>query len=127
MLWGIATAQNFRIASPACIHRTLLQLALDMIGTRGGVKPGVTKEKRIKYARDILQKELLPHIGINEQCDTKKVKFLFISSREILTQFLAGLLLGIRGSPLVANRTPPPRARRPRPLRQQGVPFFLRW
>jgi len=51
-------------------------LALDMIGTRGVVKPGVTKDKRIKYAKDILQKELLPHIGVNTQTETKKAYFL---------------------------------------------------
>ncbi|EZA47574.1 DNA-directed RNA polymerase II subunit RPB2 [Ooceraea biroi] len=35
-------------------------VALNFIGSRGA-KPGVTKEKRIKYAREILQKEMLPH------------------------------------------------------------------
>nr|KAG5714252.1 hypothetical protein BaRGS_018469 [Batillaria attramentaria] len=34
-------------------------VALNFIGARGA-KPGVTKEKRIKYAREILQKEMLP-------------------------------------------------------------------
>ena len=49
------------------------QNSLDWIGTRGNVKPGVTRERRIKYARDLLQKELLPHVGVNELCETKKV------------------------------------------------------
>eukprot|EP00042_Codosiga_hollandica_P059449 m.916301 g.916301 ORF g.916301 m.916301 type:complete len:1179 (+) comp60162_c0_seq1:57-3593(+) len=51
-------------------------LALDFIGKRGGVRPGVTKEKRIKYARDILQKEFLPHIGLSANSDRKKAYFL---------------------------------------------------
>lgn len=50
-------------------------VALNFIGARGA-KPGVTKEKRIKYAREILQKEMLPHVGISDFCETKKAYFL---------------------------------------------------
>nr|XP_032828003.1 DNA-directed RNA polymerase II subunit RPB2-like [Petromyzon marinus] len=50
-------------------------VALNFIGSRGA-KPGVTKEKRIKYARDILQKEMLPHVGVSDFCETKKAYFL---------------------------------------------------
>lgn len=50
-------------------------VALNFIGVRGA-KPGVTREKRIKYAKDILQKELLPHVGISSFCETKKAYFL---------------------------------------------------
>jgi len=46
-------------------------VALDFIGKRG-TTVGVTKEKRIQYAKEILQKEMLPHVGINEFCETKK-------------------------------------------------------
>ena len=49
-------------------------VALDYIGKRGSVE-GVTREKRIEYAQDILQKELLPHVGMSEYCETKKVYF----------------------------------------------------
>lgn len=38
-------------------------VALNFIGSRGA-RPGVTKEKRIKYAKEILQREMLPHVGI---------------------------------------------------------------
>jgi DNA-directed RNA polymerase II subunit RPB2 len=31
------------------------------------------RSKRIDYAREILQKELLPHVGVDEGCETKKV------------------------------------------------------
>ncbi len=48
-------------------------MALDYIGKRGSTI-GATKEKRIQYARDLLQKELLPHIGIEPFCETKKVR-----------------------------------------------------
>ena len=37
---------------------------------------GVTKEKRIKYAKEILQKEMLPHVGVSEFCETRKAFFL---------------------------------------------------
>jgi len=50
-------------------------VALNHIGSRGA-KPGVTKEKRIKYAREILQKEMLPHVGISDFCETRKAYFL---------------------------------------------------
>lgn len=50
-------------------------VALNFIGARGA-KPGVTKEKRIKYAREILQKEMLPHVGVSDFCETKKAYFL---------------------------------------------------
>lgn len=46
-------------------------MALNFIGIRGA-KPGVTKEQRIKYAKEILQKEMLPHVGVSEHCETKK-------------------------------------------------------
>lgn len=49
-------------------------MALDYIGKRGATV-GVTREKRIKYARDILQKEMLPHVGVGEFCETKKAYY----------------------------------------------------
>lgn len=50
------------------------QVALDYIGKRGATV-GVTREKRIKYAREILQKEMLPHVGVGEYCETKKAYY----------------------------------------------------
>jgi len=50
-------------------------VALNFIGSRGA-RPGVTKEKRIKYAREILQKETLPHVGVSDFCETRKAYFL---------------------------------------------------
>ncbi|XP_075459757.1 DNA-directed RNA polymerase II subunit RPB2 isoform X3 [Ascaphus truei] len=50
-------------------------VALNFIGSRGA-KPGVTKEKRIKYAKEVLQKEMLPHVGVSDFCETKKAYFL---------------------------------------------------
>ena len=53
----------------------LLQVALDYIGKRGATV-GVTREKRIQYAREILQREMLPHVGIVGNNETKKVCFV---------------------------------------------------
>ena len=50
-----------------------VQVALDYIGKRGATV-GVTKEKRIQYAREILQREMLPHVGIVGNNETKKVQ-----------------------------------------------------
>jgi len=50
-------------------------VALNFIGARGA-RPGVTKEKRIKYAREILQKETLPHVGMSDFCEHRKAYFL---------------------------------------------------
>lgn len=49
-------------------------MALDYIGKRGATV-GVTREKRIQYAREILQREMLPHVGIVGNNETKKVPF----------------------------------------------------
>ncbi|KZF24297.1 DNA-dependent RNA polymerase II RPB140 [Xylona heveae TC161] len=51
------------------------EVALDFIGKRGN-STGVTRDKRIKYARDIMQKELLPHISQKEGSETRKAFFL---------------------------------------------------
>lgn len=48
--------------------------ALDYIGRRGQQQG--TKERRIRYARDIMQKEFLPHISQAEGSETKKAFFL---------------------------------------------------
>ncbi|GBG87225.1 hypothetical protein CBR_g45284 [Chara braunii] len=46
-------------------------VALDFIAKRGSTV-GATREKRVRYAKEILQKELLPHIGVGEFCETRK-------------------------------------------------------
>lgn len=51
------------------------EVALDFIGKRGS-SHGVSREKRIKYARDIMQKEVLPHISQVEGSETRKAFFL---------------------------------------------------
>lgn len=51
------------------------ETALDFIGRRGTAL-GIKKEKRIQYAKDILQKEFLPHITQLEGFESRKASFL---------------------------------------------------
>lgn len=51
------------------------EVALDFIGKRGNSQ-GVARDKRIKYAREIMQKETLPHISQSEGSETRKAFFL---------------------------------------------------
>lgn len=51
------------------------ETALDFIGRRGTAL-GIKKEKRIQYAKDILQKEFLPHITQLEGFESRKAFFL---------------------------------------------------
>ncbi|KAF2637389.1 second largest subunit of RNA polymerase II [Massarina eburnea CBS 473.64] len=48
--------------------------ALDYIGKRGSSQ-GATKDKRLKYAKDIMMREFLPHISQKEGQDTRKAFF----------------------------------------------------
>jgi DNA-directed RNA polymerase II subunit RPB2 len=61
-----------------CIEESFViqgrEVALDFIGKRG-TETGVTRERRIKYAADILQKEMLPHVGIKPHQETRKAYF----------------------------------------------------
>jgi DNA-directed RNA polymerase II subunit RPB2 len=57
--------------------------ALDFIGRRGSAKD-VTKEDRIRYAAGILQKEVLPHVGTEEHCESKKGFFLGYAVHKLL-------------------------------------------
>lgn len=50
-------------------------VALRFIGARGE-RSGVIKDKRIKYAKQILQKEMLLHVSVSDFCETKEAYFL---------------------------------------------------
>ena len=52
------------------------EVALDYIGKRGNGMHGANRVNRIRAARDLLQKELLPHISQSEGCETRKAFFL---------------------------------------------------
>lgn len=50
------------------------QIALDFIGNRG-TTTGLNRERRLRYAQEILQKEMLPHISMAEGSESKKAYF----------------------------------------------------
>jgi len=58
-------------------------LALDYIGKRAAAA-GVARAKRIEYAREILQKELLPHVGQAPFCETRKAFFVGYMAHRLL-------------------------------------------
>ncbi|BGP55023.1 hypothetical protein JCM8202_002196 [Rhodotorula sphaerocarpa] len=49
-------------------------VALDFIGRRGTV-PALSRDRRINYAQEILQKEMLPHVSMAPGQNTKKAYF----------------------------------------------------
>ncbi|MES1921429.1 DNA-dependent RNA polymerase II [Bonamia ostreae] len=61
------------------------ELALDYIGRRGKAI-GNPKSERIIYAKNILQNELLSHIGVNDWCETQKAYYIgYIINRLLKT------------------------------------------
>ncbi|KAJ9156196.1 DNA-directed RNA polymerase subunit beta [Pleurostoma richardsiae] len=52
------------------------EVALDFIGKRGNNTHSVSRRDRVRAAKDILQKEMLPHISQKEGCETRKAFFL---------------------------------------------------
>jgi len=63
------------------------QVALDYIGKRG-TEPGVSKEKRILFARGVLQRDMLPHVGTDDYCETKKAYFIGYMVHRLLSAAL---------------------------------------
>ena len=53
---------------------THAQIALDYIGNRG-TTTGLNRERRLRYAQEILQKEMLPHVSMAEGSESKKAYF----------------------------------------------------
>ncbi|KAF2839438.1 DNA-dependent RNA polymerase II RPB140 [Patellaria atrata CBS 101060] len=73
------------LCMPSIEESVLIQdreVALDFIGKRGS--QAGTRERRIKYARDIMQKEFLPHISQREGSETRKAFFLGYMAHRML-------------------------------------------
>ncbi|KRY73812.1 DNA-directed RNA polymerase II subunit RPB2 [Trichinella pseudospiralis] len=78
IVYDFDDAEMMEMVKPSLDEAFVIQeqtVALNFIGSRG-VQPGITREKRVKYAKEILQKETLPHVGISDFCETKKAYFL---------------------------------------------------
>lgn len=61
--------------------------ALDFIGRRGA-PIGSTQSQRVSFARKVLQKEFLPHVGTREFCETKKAYFFGYMVNKLLMVYL---------------------------------------
>mmetsp|Transcript_137202 Transcript_137202/g.237569 ORF Transcript_137202/g.237569 Transcript_137202/m.237569 type:complete len:1210 (-) Transcript_137202:129-3758(-) len=62
------------------------ELALDFIAKRGPTM-GATRDIRIQYARELVQKELLPHVGRTPYCESRKAHFIgYMTNRLLLGQ-----------------------------------------
>jgi DNA-directed RNA polymerase II subunit RPB2 len=66
---------------------TTQEVALDFIGKRGSVL-GAPREKRIQYAKSILQKEFLPHVGTDENRENQKAYFFGYMINKLLSTSL---------------------------------------
>lgn len=83
-----------------------------LLGTRGPT-PGATRERRIRYSKELLQKDFLPHVGVNEFCETKKAYFFgymlhrlllaALGRREVRPQWLLSFLVVLE---LLISRVP---------------------
>ncbi|KAI1408354.1 DNA-dependent RNA polymerase II beta subunit [Hypoxylon sp. FL1857] len=60
------------------------EVALDYIGKRGNQSHNVARDRRIRAAKDILQKEMLPHISQTEGCETRKAFFFGYMCHKLL-------------------------------------------
>jgi len=61
--------------------------ALDFIGRRG-CPPGTPRNERLRWATDVLKKELFAHIGVGEFCETHKAYFLGHSVNKLCLSIL---------------------------------------
>jgi len=63
------------------------ELALDFLAKRGPTM-GASKDIRIQYARELLQKELLPHIGRTPNIEPRKAYFAGYMTNRLLLGYL---------------------------------------
>ncbi|KAN0021895.1 hypothetical protein ACTFIU_004040 [Dictyostelium citrinum] len=79
-------AQMMDLMRPSLEESFVIQsqeVALDYLGKRGSTMG--TREQRIKFAREVLQKEMLPHVSVAEFYETKKAFYFgYITHRLLL-------------------------------------------
>ncbi|KAJ7786518.1 DNA-dependent RNA polymerase II second largest subunit [Mycena metata] len=75
--YDMQDAQMIEMLKP-CINDGFViqdrEIALDFIGNRG-TTTGLSRERRIRYAQEILQKEMLPHVSMAEGSESNKAYF----------------------------------------------------
>jgi DNA-directed RNA polymerase II subunit RPB2 len=64
------------------------QVALDYIGKRCNTV-GANRAARAKYAHDLLQKEMLPHVGTTENLEVRKAFFLGYMINKLLATYMS--------------------------------------
>ncbi|EIM92272.1 DNA-dependent RNA polymerase II second largest subunit [Stereum hirsutum FP-91666 SS1] len=75
--YDMEDAQMLEMLKPCIDDGFVIQdreIALDFIGNRG-TTTGLSRERRLRYAQEILQKEMLPHISMSEGSESKKAYF----------------------------------------------------
>ncbi|GJJ09697.1 DNA-dependent RNA polymerase II [Clathrus columnatus] len=75
--YDMQDAQMLEMLKPCIDDGFVIQdrdVALDFIGNRG-TTTGLSRERRLRYAQEILQKEMLPHISMMEGQESKKAYF----------------------------------------------------
>lgn len=75
--YDMQDAQMLEMLKPCIDDGFVIQdreVALDFIGNRG-TTTGLSRERRIRYAQEILQKEMLPHVSMSEGSESKKAYF----------------------------------------------------
>ncbi|KAF8516141.1 DNA-dependent RNA polymerase II second largest subunit [Hysterangium stoloniferum] len=75
--YDMQDAQMLELLKPCIDDGFVIQdrdVALDFIGNRG-TTTGLSRERRLRYAQEILQKEMLPHISMKEGNESKKAFF----------------------------------------------------
>jgi len=83
--FGMLNACRLSIEDAAPINTQ--DLALDYIAKRGPTM-GATKDTRIQYARELLQKELLPHVGKSPNIEGRKSFFIGYMTNRLLLGYL---------------------------------------
>ncbi|KNC56374.1 DNA-directed RNA polymerase [Thecamonas trahens ATCC 50062] len=76
--YDLVDAEMLEIIKPSLEEAAVIadqDLALDYIARRGRTKVN-SRQKRLQYARDLLQKEMLPHVGVTDFSELKKAYYL---------------------------------------------------
>lgn len=84
--YDFADKEMMELLRPSLEEAAVVQdqnVALDFIGKRGS-SVGALQQKRVQYAKDVLQKEVLPHVGVEELCETKKAFYLGYAVHQLL-------------------------------------------
>jgi DNA-directed RNA polymerase beta subunit len=99
-------AQMLEMLKPCIDEGFVIQdreVALDFIGNRG-TTTGLSRERRIRYAQEILQKEMLPHVSMAEGSESKKAYFFgYMERRELDDRDHFGKKRLDLAGPLLAN------------------------